>query len=93
MPFGLVGYLCLRIRQVDRGGDRPEGRGNFGVDMGHPIVTNWNLLRSSVKVREAIELPFGVVKGVGPGIGALDGIRIPQGERGGDYGVLSRPLV
>jgi len=26
-----------------------------------------------VKMREAIELPFGVVSGVGPGIGLLDG--------------------
>jgi len=31
------------------------------------------LLRSCVEVREPIELPFGMVSGVGPGIDVLDG--------------------
>jgi len=39
-----------------------------------------NLLRSCVEVRTAIELSFGVVSGVGPGIHVLDGVHVPQGE-------------
>jgi len=35
---------------------------------------------SCVKVREAIKLPFGVLSGVGPGIGVLDGGQHAQGE-------------
>jgi len=38
------------------------------------------LLRSCVEVRTAIELSFGVVSGVGPGIHVLDGSHVPQGE-------------
>jgi len=38
------------------------------------------LLRGCVKEREAIELPFGVMSGVDPDIGILDGVHIPQGE-------------
>jgi len=43
-------------------------------------------------VREAIELPFGVVSGVGPGIGVLDGVtpHVPSGR--GVEG-FSSPLV
>ena len=33
-----------------------------------------------VKVLEAIKLAFWVVSGVGPGIGVLDGVYIPQGK-------------
>jgi len=43
MPFGVVGQLGPRIRQVDSG-DHPMGRGNFGVNEGHPIVTNGNFV-------------------------------------------------
>jgi len=39
-----------------------------------------NLWHSCVKVREAIELPFGVVNGVALGAGVLDGVQVPQGE-------------
>ena len=53
-------------------------RGNFGVHMGRPIVTMGTLLRTCAKVREAIEMPFGAVSGIGPGIGILDGVHVPQ---------------
>jgi len=43
------------------------------------------LRRICVKVREPIELPFGVVSGVGPGIGVLDGLHIPK-EKGIGFG-------
>jgi len=39
------------------------------------------LLRSCAEVRTAIEQSFGVVSGVGPGIGVLDGVHVPQWER------------
>jgi len=38
------------------------------------------LLRSCGEVRTAIELSFGVVSGVGPGIDVLDGVYVPQGK-------------
>ena len=40
-----------------------------------------NLLRSCAEVREPIELSFGVVSGVSPGINVLDGgSRAPRGK-------------
>jgi len=69
MLFGLVGRLGPRIRQIVGIGDCPTARGNFG-----------NLWRICAKVREPIELPFGVVNRVGPSIGVLDGVHIPQGK-------------
>jgi len=36
------------------------------------------LLHSCVKFCEEIKLSFGVVSGVGPGIGVLDGVHIPR---------------
>jgi len=52
------------------------------VDVGRPIVTNGEfvLWRSCAKVREPIELPFGVMSRIIPGKGA------------GGFGVFS-PLV
>jgi len=38
------------------------------------------LLRSCMEVREPIELSFGVVSGMVPGIDVLDGVHMPQGE-------------
>jgi len=46
------------------------------------------LLHTCVKVHEAIELSFGVVSGVGSGIGVLDGGLHAPRKRGG-YGVFS----
>ena len=40
MPFGLLGRLGSRMRQVVGIGDCPTRMDNFGVDMGRPIVTN-----------------------------------------------------
>jgi len=43
MPFGLVGRLGPKMRHVVEFGDFHTARGNFGVNVGRPIVTygNW----------------------------------------------------
>ena len=46
-----------------------------------------NLLHRCVEMRRAIELSFGVVSGVGPGIHVLDGVHVPQWE-GVDFWVV-----
>ena len=61
----------LGMGVLDFGADRRRGRGSLGVNLRHPIVTNGTLLRRCVEVRTAIELSFGVVSGVGPGIHVL----------------------
>jgi len=56
------------IRQVVGFGDWSTGRGNFGANLGRPIVTNRDFAaRTCAKVREPSELLFGVVRGVGRG--------------------------
>ena len=56
MPFGVVGRLGPRMKQVDRNGDRLTGRGNFGE---HGTSHCNQLWRSFAKVHKSIELPFG----------------------------------
>jgi len=67
----------------------------LGVNLGRPIVTNGNLLRSCVEVRAAIELSFGAVSGVGPGIYVLDGGPSASREMGClvDFSAFASPLV
>jgi len=67
-----------------------EGRGSFGMNLGRPIVTNKDLLHSCAEVREPIELSFGVMSVVGPGIHVLDGVHVTQKEGlfGGFFGIL-----
>jgi len=48
--------------------------------MGHPILTNGDYVCSCVKVHTETELQFGVLSGVGPEIGVLDGVHIPNGK-------------
>ena len=50
------------------------------------------LLHSCADVRELIELSFAVVSGVTPGIHVLDGVYVPQVEKGEFWGRLS-PLA
>jgi len=40
------------------------------------------LLHSCVEVHEPIKQLFGVVSGIGRGIGVLDGVHVPQGKGG-----------
>ena len=46
------------------------------------------LLHSCVEVRELIELSFGVVSVIGPGIGVLNGVAVLQGEGEWSWQVL-----
>ena len=52
------------------------------------------LLHSCVKMRELIELSFGLVSGADLGIYVLDGIQVPRGR--GSFGVFrpeTAPLI
>ena len=40
MPFGVIGWTGLEIRQVLGFGNRSTGRGTFGANLGRTIVTN-----------------------------------------------------
>jgi len=55
--------------------------------VGHAIVTNRHFVAYLCEIREAIELLFGVVSGVGPDNGVLDrGRHAPRGRGGfGDF--------
>jgi len=44
------------------------------------------------KTADLIWIPFGVVSGVGPGMGVLDGGRAPRGK-GGFFGNFAFPLA
>ena len=72
---------------LDESGDRRRGTGSFGDESGA-------LLHSCVEVCIQMELSFGVVSGVGPGIHVLDGVHVPQGT-GLFWGFLAfaSPLV
>jgi len=80
MPFWVVSGVSQENGCIRWGGDHRGKGAVLGVNVEHPIVTNGNLLRSCAKVREPIELSFGVVNGVGRGLGVLDGVHVPQGE-------------
>jgi len=40
MPFGMVNGVSQGMGALDGCGDRQMGRGIFGVNLGHPILTN-----------------------------------------------------
>jgi len=44
MLFGLVGRMAQRKGYVRLVGVPPTGRGNFGMDMEHPIVINGDFM-------------------------------------------------
>jgi len=71
------------------------GKGSFGSEFGGPIVANGDLLHSCVEVHEPIELSFGVVSVVSPGIGVFDeGRRVARGRRGsGGFAEFLPPFV
>ena len=65
------------------------------LNLGRPIVTKGPLLHSCVEVFELIELSFGVVNWVGPGIDVLDGGSRPSRGRGSfcDFSAFASPFV
>jgi len=44
MLFGMVSRVGRGMGVLDGGGDRQRGRGSFGVNLGHPIVTNGDFI-------------------------------------------------
>ena len=46
MPFGVIGWTGLEIRQVLGFGNRSTGRGTFGANLGRTIVTNGDFTAS-----------------------------------------------
>jgi len=59
---------------LDGGGYRRR-RTVLGVNLGHPVVTNGDVVACCAVVHEPIELSFGTVSGLGPGIDVLSGGR------------------
>jgi len=43
MPFGMIGRLAPKMRQVHRGGYGPMARGNFGGECEVPHCNQWGL--------------------------------------------------
>ena len=87
MPFKVVSGVGRGIGVLDGVVIiRAEGA-VLGVNVGRPIVTSGPLLHSCVEMREPIELLFGVVSWVGPGIGVWNGVHVAQGD-GVDFGVV-----
>jgi len=46
MPFGVVSGVGLGMGVLHFGGDRRRERGSLGVNLRHPIVTNWEFFAS-----------------------------------------------
>ena len=82
MPFGVVSGVGLVMGVLDFGGD-VEGEGAVWGEFAASHCNQWgiNLLRRCVEMRTAIELSFGVVSGMDPGIHVLDGS--PRASREG----------
>jgi len=55
----------------------------LGMNLGHPTVTNEDIVVYCTEVHESIELSFGVVSGVSRGMGVLDGC--PSVPRKGEF--------
>jgi len=69
--WGLLRDGCISL-----GWRSIKGKGQLlGVNMG-------TMLHSCAKVHELIELSFRAVSGMGPGIGLLDGVHVPQWKEG-----------
>ena len=44
MPFEVVFGVGRWMAVLDGSGDCRRGRDSFGVNLGHPIVTNWDFV-------------------------------------------------
>jgi len=94
MPFGMMSGVGRGMGVLDFGGDRRKEGAVLAVNLGRPIVTNGDFV-ASLCGSTAIELSFGMVRAVGPGIDVLDGVHVPQGEGAvlGDFSAFASPLV
>ena len=79
-----IGRTGPGMRHVVQFGDQSTGRGSFGANLGSGVGT---LRRPCVTVPQPSELRFGMVRLVGRGIAALDGVHVLQWE-GEVLGVL-----
>jgi len=81
---------------LDGAAYRRRGMGILGVNVGRPIITNGVCIASCVEVRKPIELLFGLVSGMGPGVDVQNGHHVAQGK-GVNFGVVCpigpRPLA
>jgi len=73
MLFRLVDQFGPGICFLDGGANRPTRRGKFGGRYGAAHYNKWETCRCYVRTCEMIKLPFGMVSGVGPRNGMLDG--------------------
>ena len=86
MPFGVVSEVGLGMDVLDFGGDRRRGRGSLGG--GVPLCCVVCACVYCGKTADWIWMPFGVVSGVGLGMGVLDfggDRRIERGSLGGEF--------
>jgi len=67
MLFGTVDRMGPGMRQVVKFWDRSTGGGNFWSECGAPYCNQWGV--SGVAVRKCLNRRYGVVRGVGRGIG------------------------
>jgi len=102
MLFGVVSGVGRGMGVLDGGSDRRRVIGSFGGECGASHHNQWGLCCVVVRkcvIFTAIELSFGVVSGVGPGIDVLDGghSTSPRASRGrccfGDFSAFASPLV
>ena len=59
MSFGVVTGVGLAMGVLDFGGDRRREGAVLGVNLGRPIVTNGDLLRSCARVTRSSQITSG----------------------------------
>jgi len=52
MPAGVVSGVGRGMGALAEAGDRPRGRGNFGMNLGSPIVTSGDFVALVILCRE-----------------------------------------
>ena len=86
MPFGIIGRIGPRMRQVMWFGDRSTGRGTFGGEFGARHCNQWGLY--GVGVRQCLNRRFGVVRAVSRGCITCG----PRRARGRGFGRFLFPI-
>ena len=68
MLFGIIGRTGPGMRQMVKFGDPSTGRGTFGANLGHAIVSNGEFTASVCDSPSTVGERFGVVRAEGRGI-------------------------